>query len=182
MRQMFANQLAIVIGAMVLITALTFALIQSTGALGITQGPLEVPAPLIPHPVIGYLDCRSCHDLDGIVPFPPDHFDYANAVCTGCHIPSGAETFPVPAADDEGEASEIPHPVEGFEDCISCHNLDGDVPYPPDHVDYDNTVCTNCHLPSGAETFPEQEEDENSQTLPSGGLVLSRELEPLREQ
>jgi hypothetical protein len=101
MRQMFANQLAVVIGVMVLVISMIFALIQSTGALGITQGPPETQPPIIPHPVIGYLDCRSCHDLDGIVPFPPNHEDYANAVCTGCHIPSGAETFP---ERDSGDA------------------------------------------------------------------------------
>jgi hypothetical protein len=94
MRQMFANQLAVVIGVLVLVVSMIFALIQSTGALGITQGPPETQPPVIPHPVIGYLDCLSCHDLDGRVPFPPDHVSYANAVCTGCHIPSGAETFP----------------------------------------------------------------------------------------
>jgi hypothetical protein len=94
MRQMFANQLAVVIGVWVLVVALIFALIQSTGALGITQGPPATQPPVIPHPVIGYLDCLSCHNLEGIVPFPPDHVGYANAVCTGCHIPSGAETFP----------------------------------------------------------------------------------------
>jgi hypothetical protein len=103
MRQMFANQLAVVIGVLVLVVSMTFALIQSTGALGITQGPLETEAPIIPHPVAGYLDCLSCHDLDGRVPFPPDHVSYANAVCTGCHIPSGAETFPEREGEDTSQ-------------------------------------------------------------------------------
>jgi hypothetical protein len=56
MRQMFANQLAIVIGVMVLITAMIFALIQSTGALGITQGPPETAT----------LDPPPCNRLPGL--------------------------------------------------------------------------------------------------------------------
>lgn len=102
MRQVFANQLAVVIGVLVLVVSMIFALIQSTGALGITQGPPDAQAPVIPHPVAGYLDCLSCHDLDEDVPFPLDHEGYANAVCTGCHIPSGAETFP---EGDPGDSS-----------------------------------------------------------------------------
>ncbi len=104
MRQLFANQLAVVIGVLVLVVSMIFALIQSTGALGITQGPPATQPPIIPHPVIGYLDCLSCHNLDRIVPFPPDHVGYSNAVCTGCHIPSGAETFPERGTENSSQS------------------------------------------------------------------------------
>ncbi len=42
---------------------------------------------------------------------------------------------------------EIPHPIEGRSDCISCHGQNGVKSYPKFHAErgYDNDACTKCH-------------------------------------
>jgi formate dehydrogenase gamma subunit len=44
-------------------------------------------------------------------------------------------------------ASLIPHPIEGREQCETCHGPDGMSPWPPDHAGRPNESCTFCHLP-----------------------------------
>ena len=41
---------------------------------------------------------------------------------------------------------QVPHPSEGREDCLLCHDPEGQVmPAPSDHADYANEQCTICH-------------------------------------
>ncbi len=44
-------------------------------------------------------------------------------------------------------AALIPHPVQGQEQCDTCHGRDGVKPFPEDHVGRPNESCTVCHLP-----------------------------------
>lgn len=48
----------------------------------------------------------------------------------------------------------IPHPVEGYRECDSCHGLKGKYPYPVRHLGWSNRSCVSCH-PSLSRKFPE---------------------------
>ena len=40
---------------------------------------------------------------------------------------------------------EVPHPAEGFEDCLACHDADQIAPFPEDHAGRTNDICLGCH-------------------------------------
>ncbi len=44
----------------------------------------------------------------------------------------------------------IPHPIEGRDDCVSCHGPGGIKPYPTFHAQqgYGNADCAQCHKPA----------------------------------
>jgi uncharacterized paraquat-inducible protein A len=44
-------------------------------------------------------------------------------------------------------SSTIPHPVEGYENCSSCHSIKADWPYPIRHIGWSDNSCLKCHLP-----------------------------------
>jgi hypothetical protein len=39
----------------------------------------------------------------------------------------------------------VPHPAEGNEDCLACHDTGQVKPFPQDHAGRDNDSCTTCH-------------------------------------
>jgi len=39
----------------------------------------------------------------------------------------------------------VPHPVEGAEDCLACHDLDQEYAFPEDHEGRGNELCVACH-------------------------------------
>ena len=43
------------------------------------------------------------------------------------------------------QISEVPHPIEGREDCLLCHDTGKAKPFPEDHADRDNESCSQCH-------------------------------------
>lgn len=52
---------------------------------------------------------------------------------------------PTPAAH-AGLAAAIPHPLEGRENCLLCHDIGDTIrPMPADHVGRPNASCLNCH-------------------------------------
>jgi hypothetical protein len=61
----------------------------------------------------------------------------------------------VPGPPEE-PAQLIPHAVFGYQKCRNCHSLDAQVPFPPDHVSYSDSVCTGCHIPSGEKIPPHE--------------------------
>jgi hypothetical protein len=75
--------------------------------------------------------CANCHE-------PPEpHF---GPVCEDCHTPTGFDQATLPP--------EIPHPLEGRDDCLLCHDPAGNIqPAPSNHVDYEVAQCTLCHKP-----------------------------------
>ncbi|MFC2030764.1 cytochrome c3 family protein [Chloroflexota bacterium] len=48
----------------------------------------------------------------------------------------------------------VPHPVEGREDCLVCHDTGAVKPFPEDHQDRDNDSCTMCHGAGETEPSP----------------------------
>lgn len=103
--------------------------------------PAAVPAIL--HRVEDQADkCLACHDLDGLAPFPDNHTDLTTDTCLMCHHVAEEEV----EAESEGRPS-IPHTLEGREDCLFCHSLNGIKPFPANHEDRSVEKCQNCHKP-----------------------------------
>jgi nitrate/TMAO reductase-like tetraheme cytochrome c subunit len=104
---------------------------------------------LIPHPIGPDTDCKICHNLDAVRPFPDSHANYEERFCTLCHQPAQKE-----AASTVAQVSVpgVPHLVAGQEDkCLTCHSLDGVSPYPDNHVVWEADSCHFCHQPVEAE-------------------------------
>jgi hypothetical protein len=78
--------------------------------------------------------CSNCHK-------PPDN--HLVGECDACHNPEGwadSVSFLVDLAP------EITHELEGRDDCLMCHDPDGQIkPAPSNHVDYANEQCLLCH-------------------------------------
>ncbi len=80
-------------------------------------------------------ECSTCHQR------PEGHL---SGDCTICHTPEGWASST--AAFVASLSPQISHGLEGQEDCLMCHSLDGQVrPAPSNHGDYTNTQCTVCH-------------------------------------
>jgi hypothetical protein len=45
----------------------------------------------------------------------------------------------------------VPHPIEGREDCLACHDAGQSEPFPEDHAGRTNESCTMCHEAGEAE-------------------------------
>jgi hypothetical protein len=78
--------------------------------------------------------CGDCHEA------PENHLE---GTCDTCHTPEGwAES----AATITSSAPRITHELEGRDDCLMCHDPEGQVrPAPADHADYANEQCIVCH-------------------------------------
>ena len=46
------------------------------------------------------------------------------------------------------QAPAIPHPLEGRDNCLSCHDESGFKPFPADHAGRTADICTGCHQQS----------------------------------
>jgi hypothetical protein len=101
--------------------------------------------PPVPHPLEGRDDCLACHQtgVGGAPRMAPDHVGRANETCGQCHVPIGVEPAAVLA---------IPHPVEGREACLACHEagLGGASKIPDDHVGRADETCGQCHVAAAA--------------------------------
>jgi hypothetical protein len=83
--------------------------------------------------------CTTCHEK---IPGRPvtlaqitklDHFPLQ--ACTTCHDPHApAAVFP-----------DIPHNVEGRQDCLACHGVPGIAAFPPNHANRPVELCLGCH-------------------------------------
>jgi hypothetical protein len=97
----------------------------------------------VPHPIAPRTDCRVCHDLDGVLPFPDDHVSYEDNLCIQCHEPI------MTVGDVKLEIVQsppIPHTLDGRRDqCLTCHGEDAFKPYPADHVGRATDTCLYCH-------------------------------------
>jgi hypothetical protein len=96
-------------------------------------------------------DCEGCHGEDRVLdPFlcsnchePPEN--HLSGECDVCHTPEG---FAESASFIVGLAPQIPHQLEGREDCLLCHDPAGNIqPAPENHVEYTNDQCLLCHKP-----------------------------------
>jgi hypothetical protein len=101
--------------------------------------------PAITHLVEGFEDqCRVCHELDAIEPYPESHATWSEDSCLYCHEQQSEQ---MKAESDERRPS-IPHTLDGREDCLFCHGLDSIVPFPENHEGRDVERCTGCHKPA----------------------------------
>ncbi len=112
----------------------------------------------IPHPIEGRDDCLLCHGLDGVKPFPADHEGRTTETCLSCHqvvLSTEAEEAHEEESEAEGDEEKdegppsIPHTLEGRDDCLPCHNLDGVKPFPADHERRTPVMCPACHQLGG---------------------------------
>lgn len=124
------------------------------------------------------LSCHQ-NGLNGAPKYPADHTGRTNEMCVLCHQSStsapaagattaptagaspaaGATTAPTggatpaasgtPAAPPAGGPPFIPHPLEGRDQCLTCHQtgVGGAPKVPADHAGRTNDTCRNCHQP-----------------------------------
>jgi len=50
--------------------------------------------------------------------------------------------------EEEWVRYDMTHPIEGYEQCDTCHGLDADYPYPQNHQGWSNQSCIKCHQPT----------------------------------
>jgi hypothetical protein len=88
--------------------------------------------------------------VDAVAPFPESHVALSTETCLICH--QAAEAVEVVEGEDRPERPLIPHSLEGYDDCLFCHSLDGIKPFPPDedHLEFEADDCTICHKPEDA--------------------------------
>ncbi len=115
----------------------------------------QAHAPPITHDLDGLDDCLSCHETgaDEAGQMPDDHAGRTNYFCERCHLPAG-EAAP---ADQGSTIPFIPHPLEGRDDCLVCHETGvvGATQILDNHVDWSDDVCQSCHqLPSSVPAVP----------------------------
>ncbi|MFN2290659.1 MAG: hypothetical protein ACK2UC_05665, partial [Anaerolineae bacterium] len=116
-----------------------------------TFSDATLPPELHPVPLEGAhaeADCGSCHtDPDAELDYicanchtPPEN--HLEGSCDTCHSPEG---FAESASFIVGLAPGIPHDIEGRDDCLLCHDPDGQIQPAPANHDYENEQCTLCH-------------------------------------
>lgn len=82
--------------------------------------------------------CGLCH---GVLFSRPSDFPQIDleehgeqAECITCHNPHGPQVPP-----------QIPHPLEGRDDCLLCHEAGGLKPFPENHAGRTSDICLSCH-------------------------------------
>jgi hypothetical protein len=62
-------------------------------SVAVTATPAIIQSPAIPHPVVAWSDCLSCHIVEGgVYPMPSDHATFQNQMCEMCHIAAEEST------------------------------------------------------------------------------------------
>ena len=176
MREQYSTQLAMAAGGLVLVANAVFAIVQSPELLGFRDSSVVKSAPALRHEVDGAEDCRSCHAVEGLKPYPLLHAGWSGESCLRCHFsgaqpssPQGAEdrvragsrerASPPPADPDRRQGVKatgarvvppLPHLQEGMENCLDCHENEGERPFPEDHAGRSENKCTACHRPAPA--------------------------------
>lgn len=156
MRELYSTQLAVAVGVLTLIITAVFALIQSPELLDFQETAAVRSATAVPHPVEGQQRCNRCHGIKGVKPYPARHAGWSNESCMKCHMPVnvaapeiGGSMVTVPSGEKKKMVPPVPHPLQGMENCGTCHGLNGVLPYPEDHSHRHDDSCTSCHIPSG---------------------------------
>jgi predicted CXXCH cytochrome family protein len=116
--------------------------------------PAQGGIPKIPHSLDGRSACLVCHEkgVNGAPKYPPDHAGRTNEMCQACHQPgtttqapsAGATPAPTTAA---GGIPQIPHPLEGRDACLACHQtgVGGAPKLLASHAGRTNDMCQGCH-------------------------------------
>lgn len=89
-----------------------------------TPTPEQVPAQRIPHQLKDHENCRRCHSVGTIRPFPEDHAGYGNEVCLDCHATTpGVQQVALAGAAVPSFSTEIAPALK--ENCVVCHGVAG---------------------------------------------------------
>ena len=109
--------------------------------------PDATVAVAIPHEIAGREQCDTCHGPNGISPYPADHQGRPNESCQICHKPGPTTHLATAGSQPQasGTPADIPHVIQGREQCSMCHSLTGLQPFPADHEGRADTTCTTCH-------------------------------------
>ena len=129
-------------------------------------------APAIPHDLTGRDDCLVCHKAGAAnAPRVPDnHTGLPSSLCRTCHSlqgeVAGAGTG---TGTPVAQASAIPHGLEGFRACTSCHEKGGPgIPqFPANHQGRTDDICSACHSPASG--TPEATSTTEPTAEPTGG-------------
>jgi formate dehydrogenase gamma subunit len=118
---------------------------------GTSEEEEHLPA-TVKHDLAGRQNCLMCHAVDLL---PPSHktAGFSNSDCLLCHVPleqrAAIMETPLPTATPQqaagGVAAPIPHPLEGYEECLMCHGTGGMKPFPANHEGFTKETCTTCH-------------------------------------
>lgn len=108
-----------------------------------SQAASPIPKP-VPHPTKGLEECVLCHGSSAIKPFPKDHPWSTDDICLTCHK-TGEESRPA-LQISPGSTKTIPHPTQGLEDCLLCHDRTAPKPFGSDHPWSSNETCVACHV------------------------------------
>jgi hypothetical protein len=144
MRERYSKHLATVTGALIVLAAVAFGLVQSPGLWALSAGTAVAEARPVPHAIEGRQRCDRCHGRGGVRPYPIRHLGWSNESCTHCHAP-GQEPPARPREGAPAQARPVPHPLEGYEGCGRCHGPEGVFPFPDDHRGFPDDGCTECH-------------------------------------
>ncbi|UCC63541.1 MAG: hypothetical protein JSV36_00315, partial [Anaerolineae bacterium] len=116
-------------------------------------GVESAAVPAIPHPTEGQETCLICHEagLGGASKIPDDHAERTDETCQRCHVAASATPTPASLISPALAFPLIPHPVEGQEACLACHEagLGGASKIPGDHAGRTDETCRQCHLVAG---------------------------------
>jgi len=80
--------------------------------------------------------CSNCHTAP---------HSFGKKGCEICHTPEGWKSS---VAGLVAAAPQIPHDIEGLDDCLMCHGAQGTKPVPADHQGREVTSCRMCHRPA----------------------------------
>ncbi len=75
---------------------------------------------------------------------------FALVLLTALLLVAAASTYGLPQL----QIPSVPHPIEGREDCLACHDLDQVAPFPEDHEGRPVETCTGCHEPGEVRDLP----------------------------
>jgi cytochrome c553 len=109
--------------------------------------------PAIPHELAGREDCLTCHKVGtaGAPQVPDNHAGLPSSICQTCHTSVGEIVgTSMGEVTTSAQAPPIPHGLEGFTACTSCHEEGGPgIPrFPENHQGRTDDICSACHRPA----------------------------------
>jgi cytochrome c553 len=147
-------------------------LCRTCHALLSQPAPPAVAPPDIPHDLVGREDCLMCHKMGiAFAPrIPENHVGLPAELCRTCHQAAALGELPPEETRVAGiMPPQVPHSIEGRDDCRLCHEtgVGGAPQFPPDHVDRANEVCLVCHVAASEPTEAPVSPTEGLTTTPT---------------
>jgi hypothetical protein len=102
--------------------------------------------PVVPHLLSEDMVCANCHGPGHVVPFPENHVEFPQEICTVCHASSlSDEAEPMSPPPEMPPPPPIPHPLANLEACVQCHGIETNLSFPENHTGFTEGQCTDCH-------------------------------------